>query len=79
MVMHLPPIPLSPPSSQPVRCGQASAICCEQVCGAQLNCGQHNCTQVCHSGGCQPCQRRAEQGEVGAGGDLLLPVLYGCL
>nr|XP_023663258.1 transcriptional repressor NF-X1 isoform X3 [Paramormyrops kingsleyae] len=48
-------------TSQPVRCGQASAICCEQVCGAQLNCGQHNCTQVCHSGGCQPCQHRAKQ------------------
>ncbi|MFT7809476.1 transcriptional repressor NF-X1-like, partial [Arapaima gigas] len=48
-------------SSQPVRCGQPASICCNQVCGAKLNCGEHTCDQVCHSGTCPPCQLRTRQ------------------
>uniref|UniRef100_A0A8C9UAF6 Transcriptional repressor NF-X1 n=1 Tax=Scleropages formosus TaxID=113540 RepID=A0A8C9UAF6_SCLFO len=48
-------------TSQTVRCGQPASICCNQVCGAELNCGQHTCEQVCHSGVCPPCQLRTKQ------------------
>ncbi|XP_061821295.1 transcriptional repressor NF-X1 [Nerophis lumbriciformis] len=48
-------------TSQPMRCGQASLLHCDKVCGAVLNCGQHTCTQVCHSEPCQPCQLQVEQ------------------
>uniref|UniRef100_A0A3P8X242 Transcriptional repressor NF-X1 n=1 Tax=Cynoglossus semilaevis TaxID=244447 RepID=A0A3P8X242_CYNSE len=43
-------------TSQPMRCGQLSLLQCGKVCGALLNCAEHTCTQVCHSGQCQPCQ-----------------------
>ncbi|KAH9505089.1 Transcriptional repressor NF-X1 [Bulinus truncatus] len=39
-----------------VRCSKSSKFQCDQVCGKELNCGIHNCTVVCHSGSCQPCQ-----------------------
>ncbi|XP_038153849.1 transcriptional repressor NF-X1 [Cyprinodon tularosa] len=48
-------------TSQPMRCGQATVLQCDKVCGALLNCGEHCCTQVCHSGACQPCQLQVEQ------------------
>ncbi|KAF7213482.1 transcript variant X2 [Nothobranchius furzeri] len=48
-------------TSQPMRCGQASALQCDKVCGALLNCGEHTCVQVCHSGTCQPCQLKVQQ------------------
>ncbi|XP_067342635.1 transcriptional repressor NF-X1 isoform X2 [Channa argus] len=48
-------------TSQPVRCGQATMLQCDKVCGALLNCAEHTCTQVCHSGACQPCQLQIEQ------------------
>ncbi|XP_014862688.1 PREDICTED: transcriptional repressor NF-X1-like [Poecilia mexicana] len=47
--------------SQPMRCGQASVLQCGSVCGALLNCGEHSCAQVCHSGACQPCQQQVQQ------------------
>ncbi|MEQ2313380.1 Transcriptional repressor NF-X1 [Ameca splendens] len=47
--------------SQPMRCGQASVLQCDKVCGALLNCGEHCCMQVCHSGACQPCQLQVQQ------------------
>lgn len=49
--------------SQPVRCGQGTVLQCDKVCGALLNCAEHTCAQVCHSGSCQPCQRQVQQGE----------------
>ncbi|XP_017262302.1 transcriptional repressor NF-X1 [Kryptolebias marmoratus] len=48
-------------TSQPMRCGQASALKCDKACGAALNCGEHTCVQVCHSGTCQPCQLQVQQ------------------
>ncbi|MEQ2167130.1 hypothetical protein GOODEAATRI_000947 [Goodea atripinnis] len=44
-----------------MRCGQASVLQCDKVCGALLNCGEHCCMQVCHSGACQPCQLQVQQ------------------
>lgn len=49
--------------SQPMRCGQGTVLQCDKVCGALLNCAEHTCTQVCHSGACQPCQLQVQQGE----------------
>ncbi|CAN9506402.1 unnamed protein product [Ophioblennius macclurei] len=48
-------------TSQPMRCGQAAVLQCDNVCGAALNCGKHACAQVCHSGSCQPCQLQVQQ------------------
>lgn len=48
-------------TSQPMRCGQAAVLQCDKVCGAFLNCAKHTCTQVCHSGECQPCQLQVQQ------------------
>ncbi|KAI3355372.1 hypothetical protein L3Q82_018214 [Scortum barcoo] len=48
-------------TSQPMRCGQASVLQCDKVCGALLNCAEHTCAQVCHSGACQPCQLQVQQ------------------
>ncbi|XP_034718109.1 transcriptional repressor NF-X1 [Etheostoma cragini] len=48
-------------TSQPMRCGQGTVLQCDKVCGALLNCAQHTCTQVCHSGACQPCQLQVQQ------------------
>lgn len=28
---------------------------CEEICGAQLSCKNHNCTKVCHDGSCGDC------------------------
>ncbi|XP_053716490.1 transcriptional repressor NF-X1 [Synchiropus splendidus] len=47
--------------SQPVRCGQSTVLRCENVCSTLLNCGKHTCTEVCHSGPCQPCQLQVQQ------------------
>ncbi|XP_058637203.1 transcriptional repressor NF-X1 isoform X2 [Onychostoma macrolepis] len=44
-----------------VRCSQTGPLLCEDVCGALLNCSQHFCAQVCHSGPCQPCRLRVQQ------------------
>ncbi|XP_069047165.1 transcriptional repressor NF-X1 isoform X2 [Lepisosteus oculatus] len=48
-------------TSQPVRCGQSSAVLCSEVCEELLNCGKHTCTQVCHAGNCPPCQLQVTQ------------------
>ncbi|XP_066579537.1 transcriptional repressor NF-X1 isoform X2 [Amia ocellicauda] len=48
-------------NSQPVRCGQSTPIHCPEVCGIKLNCGEHSCALVCHSGKCQPCQMQVKQ------------------
>ncbi|KAF7706181.1 transcriptional repressor NF-X1 [Silurus meridionalis] len=47
--------------SKQVRCSQTGALCCDQECGAQLNCKKHHCTQICHQGLCQPCQLQVQQ------------------
>ncbi|XP_018549214.1 transcriptional repressor NF-X1 [Lates calcarifer] len=48
-------------TSQPMRCGQGTVLQCDKMCGALLNCAEHTCTQVCHSGACQPCQLQVQQ------------------
>uniref|UniRef100_A0A665VKJ7 Nuclear transcription factor, X-box binding 1 n=1 Tax=Echeneis naucrates TaxID=173247 RepID=A0A665VKJ7_ECHNA len=48
-------------TSQPMRCGQATVLQCDRVCGSLLNCAKHTCAQVCHSGVCQPCQLQVQQ------------------
>ncbi|XP_054840317.1 transcriptional repressor NF-X1 isoform X1 [Eublepharis macularius] len=48
-------------TSHSVRCGHSTAIQCTNICGNVLNCGKHNCTQVCHSGKCQPCELTVKQ------------------
>uniref|UniRef100_A0AAZ3RI10 R3H domain-containing protein n=1 Tax=Oncorhynchus tshawytscha TaxID=74940 RepID=A0AAZ3RI10_ONCTS len=48
-------------TSQPMRCGQATAIHCDKQCDLILNCTEHTCTQACHSGLCQPCQLQVQQ------------------
>ncbi|XP_067294233.1 transcriptional repressor NF-X1 isoform X1 [Pseudorasbora parva] len=47
--------------SKQVRCSQAGPLLCEDVCGSLLNCSEHSCAQVCHSGLCQPCRLRVQQ------------------
>uniref|UniRef100_A0A672S3A6 Transcriptional repressor NF-X1 n=1 Tax=Sinocyclocheilus grahami TaxID=75366 RepID=A0A672S3A6_SINGR len=47
-----------------VRCSQTGPLLCEDVCGALLNCSEHFCAQVCHSGPCQPCRLRVQQDSV---------------
>ncbi|XP_075994388.1 transcriptional repressor NF-X1 [Genypterus blacodes] len=47
--------------SQPMRCGQATALQCDKACGSILNCTEHTCAQVCHGGACQPCQLQVQQ------------------
>ncbi|KAI9017529.1 hypothetical protein BC832DRAFT_518836, partial [Gaertneriomyces semiglobifer] len=57
---------LSPP--QPCFCGRSSFVVrcselgnvdfaksCGEVCGKELNCGNHHCERTCHSGPCSPC------------------------
>ncbi len=46
-----------------VRCSQTGSLLCEDICGALLNCSEHFCAQVCHSGTCQPCRLRVQQGK----------------
>ncbi|KAF7240484.1 Transcriptional repressor NF-X1, partial [Varanus komodoensis] len=48
-------------TSHSVRCGHSNAIQCTNICGNVLNCGKHNCTQICHSGKCQPCELTVKQ------------------
>ena len=33
---------------------------CKKRCGKRLPCGNHFCTQICHSGSCSSCPRRIE-------------------
>lgn len=43
-------------TTQSVRCGtDPSSIHCEEVCGKLLNCQEHTCSLVCHSGPCPSC------------------------
>lgn len=39
-----------------VRCGQAVSVHCSNPCENVLNCGQHQCAELCHGGPCQPCR-----------------------
>uniref|UniRef100_A0A7N8WUA4 Transcriptional repressor NF-X1 n=1 Tax=Mastacembelus armatus TaxID=205130 RepID=A0A7N8WUA4_9TELE len=48
-------------TSQPMRCGQAIVLQCAKECGKLLNCAEHTCVQMCHSGACQPCQLKVQQ------------------
>ena len=43
-------------SQQNVRCGtDPSSIHCDEVCGKLLDCKEHTCQLVCHSGPCPSC------------------------
>eukprot|EP00118_Oscarella_pearsei_P011219 m.73620 g.73620 ORF g.73620 m.73620 type:complete len:884 (+) comp35851_c0_seq9:69-2720(+) len=45
-----------------VRCSQASKIgSCGEVCKKMLRCGQHCCTEICHTGQCQSCEVKVKQ------------------
>ncbi|CAD6188192.1 unnamed protein product [Caenorhabditis auriculariae] len=44
-----------------VRCGSKIVMKCEKVCGKMLKCGNHRCTNVCHSGDCDSCNERVFQ------------------
>lgn len=56
----------------PMRCSQISAkearlsalhqrgTSCGDVCGKKLDCGVHECQDVCHPGDCQPCSVQVE-------------------
>ncbi|XP_034562203.1 transcriptional repressor NF-X1 [Notolabrus celidotus] len=48
-------------TSQPMRCGQGTVLQCDKVCGALINCAEHSCAEVCHSGACPPCQLQVQQ------------------
>ncbi|XP_063154814.1 transcriptional repressor NF-X1 [Candoia aspera] len=48
-------------TSHSVRCGYSTAIQCTNICGNILNCGKHNCTQICHSGKCHSCELSVKQ------------------
>ncbi|XP_048371138.1 transcriptional repressor NF-X1 isoform X2 [Sphaerodactylus townsendi] len=48
-------------TSHSVRCGHSTTIQCASICGSILNCGKHNCTQICHSGKCHPCKLTVKQ------------------
>ena len=44
-------------SRQTVRCGtDPSTVQCENVCGKLLDCKEHTCLLVCHSGPCPSCE-----------------------
>ncbi|KAL8620508.1 hypothetical protein ACOMHN_029544 [Nucella lapillus] len=45
-----------------MRCGQMTVFKCEKACGKDLNCGNHQCQEVCHKNGCPPCQVTLQQG-----------------
>ncbi|CAL4099586.1 unnamed protein product [Meganyctiphanes norvegica] len=34
---------------------------CESICEHALDCGNHNCSQVCHPSECEPCQSAVER------------------
>lgn len=48
----------SPPQ---VRRCSAKAWSCGQPCGQLLSCGQHKCTDPCHSDECKPCSKKSNQ------------------
>ncbi|NXD28638.1 NFX1 protein, partial [Spelaeornis formosus] len=35
----------------------SGSFSCQKICGKKLNCGRHNCKQVCHPEPCQLCPR----------------------
>lgn len=54
-------------STVQLRCGEindatsTSNRSCGSVCNRPLACGQHMCTELCHSGACKPCTNVIEQ------------------
>lgn len=45
-----------------VPCGSKELhFSCQQICGKTLNCGIHDCTELCHEGPCGTCTVRVEQ------------------
>ena len=47
---------------QTVKCCQPSSVKCTQTCEKVLNCGRHQCQQLCHQGQCEPCDVEITQG-----------------
>ena len=41
-------------------CG-SKRMTCDQICGATLDCGKHQCERKCHEGPCGPCPRDPER------------------
>jgi hypothetical protein len=48
---------------QLVKCGSDQPLLCGAVCGKELNCGVHHCTNNCHTGNCPECQEKVIQGK----------------
>ncbi|KAJ8313934.1 hypothetical protein KUTeg_008495 [Tegillarca granosa] len=46
---------------QMMKCGVTEKLHCDKVCDKQLNCGKHNCKDVCHDGPCSPCEENVNQ------------------
>ncbi|GJE93163.1 FKBP12-associated protein 1 homolog [Phanerochaete sordida] len=44
----------------PSRAGVPASPSCGQVCGKQLACGNHSCTEICHEGPCKPCEVKVQ-------------------
>ncbi|XP_046331330.2 transcriptional repressor NF-X1-like [Haliotis rufescens] len=44
-----------------VRCGHDTSYKCDAVCGKSLNCGKHECQEVCHKGDCHACEEKVTQ------------------
>lgn len=38
-----------------VQCGASVPVVCDNICNKTLNCGTHYCNEICHPGGCKPC------------------------
>ncbi|XP_074658843.1 transcriptional repressor NF-X1-like [Tubulanus polymorphus] len=47
--------------SKTVKCGLSVNVKCENQCEKQLNCGLHDCANLCHSGPCDPCSQEIKQ------------------
>ncbi|XP_012946753.1 transcriptional repressor NF-X1 [Aplysia californica] len=44
-----------------IRCSTAQAYQCDKVCKKPLNCSEHTCDQICHTGPCAPCSVSKQQ------------------
>lgn len=54
-----------------------SRFACEDTCGKTLKCGEHECSQPCHEGDCEPCVRSVDRVSCCPCGRISLSQLYG--
>jgi len=59
-----------------VICGHEN-FACEGICGKTLNCGEHKCTKMCHSGKCEDCELVPEKVKNCPCGKMALDLLTG--